>query len=335
MIINLERFIQEEQPYWDELEQLLERMQEDAAYTLDLEGVRRFHFLYHRASASLARLTGFSADQELKIYLESLVGKAFARIHESRQKQSRPNPVKWFFNRFPQAFRRHILAFWISFLIMALGNTFGMIAIFTDQDAKGALMPFSHLMQDPSERVAKEEAESGEHLEGHKSSFAGFLMANNIKVSILAMGLGMTWGIGTIIVLFANGVYLGATCMDYILAGQGTFLTGWLLPHGSIEIPAILLAGQAGLVLAGALIGWGRSVSLKMRLRTVMPDLVTLIGGISVMLVWAGFIEAFLSQYHEPVIAYEVKITFGAIQLIALTVFLSRAGAKKNETPAP
>ena len=45
--------------------------------------------------------------------------------------------------------------------------------------------------------------------------------------------------------------------LDDIAGGQAVFLAGWLLPHGSIEIPAILLGGQAGLILAGALIGWG------------------------------------------------------------------------------
>jgi len=39
--------------------------------------------------------------------------------------------------------------------------------------------------------------------------------------------------------------------VDYIRAGQTKFLVGWLLPHGSFEIPAILIAGQAGLILAG------------------------------------------------------------------------------------
>jgi len=46
------------------------------------------------------------------------------------------------------------------------------------------------------------------------------------------------------------------------------------------------------------------------------------------MLVWAGFIEAFLSQYHEPVITYAVKITFGFIELALLILFLSRSGKK-------
>jgi uncharacterized membrane protein SpoIIM required for sporulation len=101
-----------------------------------------------------------------------------------------------------------------------------------------------------------------------------------------------------------------------------------LLPHGVIEIPAIVLAGQAGLVLAGALVGWGRSISLKERLRNISGDLVTLIMGVAVMLIWAGIVEAFFSQYHEPVIAYEVKIGFGVLEFILLTLFLAKSGRK-------
>ena len=42
----------------------------------------------------------------------------------------------------------------------------------------------------------------------------------------------MTWGVGTIIMLFYNGVILGAVAVDYIRAGQTKFLLGWLMPHG-------------------------------------------------------------------------------------------------------
>src|SRR5213079_3164412 len=107
-------------------------------------------------------------------------------------------------------------------------------------------------------------------------------------------------GVGTILMLFYNGIMIGAIAVDYIRAGQTKFLLGWLLPHGSIEIPAILIAGQAGLMLAGALIGWGKRLSMRARLRATSQDLVTLIFGVAVLLAWAGFVEAFLSQYHEP-----------------------------------
>src|SRR5881392_2752117 len=108
-----------------------------------------------------------------------------------------------------------------------------------------------------------------DRLSGRKTSFSAFLMTNNTSVSIKTLALGMTWGIGTIILLFYNGVALGAICEDYIADGQTKFLVGWLLPHGSFEMPAILIAGQAGLILGGALIGWGKRTSVKARLRQI------------------------------------------------------------------
>jgi hypothetical protein len=49
---------------------------------------------------------------------------------------------------------------------------------------------------------------------------------------------------------------------------------------------------------------------------------------VALMLVWAGIIEAFFSQYHEPVMPYQIKIAFGFFELTILTLFLGRAGRK-------
>ena len=85
----------------------------------------------------------------------------------------------------------------------------------------------------------------------------------------------------------------------------------------------------AGLLLASALIGWGRRTTRRERLRAITGDLVTLAGGVAVMLVWAGLVEAFLSQYHRPVVPYALKIAFGAAELILLVLFLWRSGRKE------
>jgi uncharacterized membrane protein SpoIIM required for sporulation len=136
-----------------------------------------------------------------------------------------------------------------------------------------------------------------------------------------------------LIMLFYNGVIMGAICVDYIVDGQGKFRAGWLLPHGSFEIPAILIAGQAGLLLGWALIGRGTRKTLSERLREISNDVVTLIGGCGVMLIWAGFIESFFSQYHEPVIPYSLKIVFGIVELLLLTFFLWKSGRKQEQRP--
>ncbi|MDB6023159.1 MAG: protein of unknown function transrane [Pedosphaera sp.] len=334
MIIDLPRFVAAERPHWAELEKILAHLEAEPNHRMDLERLKRFHYLYERTAADLAKITTFSSEPETRRYLESLIARAYGEIHETRQKQQRLSPLKWFFQTLPQTFRRHIRAFWLSLAITIAGCAFGGFAIAFDPASKPVLMPFSHLQGDPSERVAREESATEDRLAGNKTSFSAQLMTHNTRVSIFTMAMGMTWGVGTIISLFYNGVILGAVAVDYIHAGQTKFLLGWLLPHGVVEIPSILIAGQAGLMLAGALIGRGKRDSLRTRLREVSPDLVTLIFGVGVLLVWAGFIESFLSQYHEPVIPYDVKISFGLVELVLLIFFLSRSGKKKPEVQA-
>ncbi len=332
MIIDLSRFIENEKPFWTELETLLDRMERDAAFRMDVRGLKRFHYLYQRASSALSRITDVSSEKNLKIYLESLVGRAFAEIHKQRSRFTFGNPLTWFLRTFPRTVRKHAAALAVSLAITFAGCMFGAFAVSMDPDAKESILPFAHLMGDPAERVAYEESGKTDRLSGHKSSFSSQLIANNTRVSVFAMGLGITWGIGTFILLFSNGVILGAVAADYIMAGQSSFLAGWLLPHGSVEIPCIILAGQAGFVLAGALTDKRRPVSLKQRLRDAGPDIVTLMGGVALLLVWAGFIEAFLSQYHEPVIPYAVKIGFGSVELILLILFILLGGRPTKET---
>jgi uncharacterized membrane protein SpoIIM required for sporulation len=165
-------------------------------------------------------------------------------------------------------------------------------------------------------------------LEDTQTTWAADLMRHNTTIAIYTLALGLTFGVGTLVKLFQNGVILGAISLDYMLDGQSTFLFAWLLPHGSFEIPAILIAGQAGFVLAHALIGWGTRDGLRTRLRTITPDIATLIGGVAIMLVWAGFVESFFSQYHAPIMPYWVKILFGSLELCALVAFYGWCGRK-------
>jgi uncharacterized membrane protein SpoIIM required for sporulation len=326
MIIDLQKFIEEERPYWSELESVLDKLEKRPELKLGLTSLERFHYLYQRTSGDLAKIKTFASEPNTLALLESLVARAFGEIHEARGKPHRLAPLHWFFSVFPQTFRRHVRAFWLCLAAMLVGGIFGGFVLIVDPDSKDVLMPFAHLHGDPSERVAQEEKAKSDRLAGVKSQFSSQLMTHNTKVAIFTLAMGLTWGIGTLIMLFYNGVILGAVAVDYIMAGETAFLFGWLLPHGAIEIPAIILAGQAGLVLAGALIGWGKPVSLKMRFRKISADLVTLVLGIALMLIWAGVVEAFFSQYHEPVLPYGVKIGFGVLELILLILFFTKSG---------
>jgi uncharacterized membrane protein SpoIIM required for sporulation len=325
VILDLDRFVTASQPRWRELEGLLDRV-EVRGFDSSLDRLERFYQLYERACADLARLSTFAAAPEIQRYLESLVARAYAEVHETRRSRRGFSPWRLLVVQFPRAFRRRISAFGLAVVATAIGFCFGGLAVVADPGARHALMPFPHLQQDPAQRVDTEESDDQEPLAGPHATFAAHLIRHNTRVGLFALALGMTFGIGTIIVLFYNGVILGAVCFDYVAAGESVFLAGWLLPHGVVEIPAILIAGQAGMVLARALLSGLERGGLRHSLEEVRPDLVALAAGFAALLVWAGIVESFLSQLHAPVFPYPFKIALGVAELLLLAVFLSRSG---------
>lgn len=334
MIVDWERFVEREKGVWTRLEAVLHQLAADPYRTLTLDDVRELEMLYQRAAADLARLSAMATEPETRQYLEGLVARAYVEIHGGQLEKRRWHPWRWLTQSLPRTFRANVRAFWFSFALMCVGAVFGAFAVAYDGEAKEVIMPFSHLQASPSERVAKEESAKTDRLSGHKATFAGQLMTHNTKVTLTAVALGLSWGLGTIVVMFYNGVILGAVAIDYMMDGQTLFLFGWLLPHGVIEIPAMLVGGQAGFVLAKALIGRRQNKTLSARMRAAAPDLATLCGGAAIMLIWAGVVESFLSQYHEPYVPYWLKITFGVVELVLLVWFLSKAGRKGEKEAA-
>jgi uncharacterized membrane protein SpoIIM required for sporulation len=334
VILDLPRFLAAARPVWEDLETTLKHLEAAPDTHLDVPSAERFYRHYQLAAAHLAEVRHLTAERELREYLENLVGRAYARIYvRSRRRTQGPWHVRawrWWAHAFPSAVRRHAPAGSWSVGLFLAGCLFGALALKYDPQAKAALLPMGHGQMKPSERVKNENEDRGRRLSGKMGRFSAMLMTHNTRVAFFTLGLGMTFGAGTAVNLFYNGVILGGVAQDYVADGQAVFLLGWLLPHGSVEIPAILLAGQAGLVLGYALIGWGTREPRRRRLRQVLPDVMTLAGGVAILLVWAGLIEAFFSQYHEPVLTYAVKIAFGALELAALAAFLTLSGRGKE-----
>lgn len=336
MILDLEQFIRRERPFWEELTELLQAREAQPDREAGLEEVQRFLYLYQRASADLVKIKTFAGDAELHAWLENLVARAYGQLHERRAEGIRFRPWRWLSRTFPQAFRRHWKAFALSNLLFWAGGAFGALIMVWNPEMKTEFIPaqFSHTYESPTKRVEREEARNAEFdgFEG-RQTFSASLMANNIKVTILAMVSGITYGVLTVLILFGNGLLIGIIGADYVIDGQGVFLAAWLLPHGSWELPAIFIGGQAGLMIARALFGWGTNLRLRQRFARIRDDLLTLVAGAALLLVVAGLVESFLSQYHGPAI-YPWKIAFGVFQLVILIGYLGFCGRKPEQKEA-
>lgn len=331
MILDVAAFISRERLYWDELASLLRAQEEQPHRRPPLEEAQRFHYLYQRVSSDLVKLKTFAGEAETARHLENLVARAYSRLHEDGGERIPFRPWRWLSKTFPATFRRHWIAFALSCGTFWIGAGFGAAALRIDPDAKADFIPpqFSHLNERPSKRVEREERRDFDAFQG-RHAFSAELMTHNTKVTLLTMVTGFLWGIFTFVLLFYNGTLIGVVILDYLSDGQGVFLTAWLLPHGSFELPAIFIGGQAGLVIARTMFGWGTNLRLRQRFARIRGDLLTLVGGAALLLVWAGIVESFLSQYHDPRF-YPWKIGLGAVQLAALVAYLSLAGRRRPD----
>ncbi|UDQ98731.1 stage II sporulation protein M [Lentisphaerota bacterium WC36G] len=322
MIIDLDKFVMKEKVYWRELEDLLKKINE-AGKCKNFYEIQRLLYLYERASADFIKVANFSGNKELHEYLENLTMSAYAFIYSERKRKFSFRIMQWTFFDFPAVFRKNLRYFLIIVAVFLAGAIFAGIALGDNKYAKKAILPeqFYYHMQSPEKRVAREESEKRVLGMNEGSNFAAMLIQNNIKVSILAMALGITFGIGTIVIIFYNGVIFGLIVFDYLNAGQGLFLTAWLLPHGVVEIPAILIGGTAGLMIGHCLVK--PKIARKNFFKRQSKDITFLIYGVVLLLIWAGIVEAFLSQHHKGVLSYEFKIMFGFFELMLFVLWLS------------
>jgi uncharacterized membrane protein SpoIIM required for sporulation len=156
---------------------------------------------------------------------------------------------------------------------------------------------------------------------------SSLIISNNIQVTLLAFGLGLTAGIGTSLLLIFNGIHLGSVAGWMALQGKQRALWGWIMPHGGTELLAICLAGAAGYLLASAIIAPGQ-VRRSTALKRVGTDALAIEVGCMAMLVIAGFIEGFVSPSG---IDYVTRIGVLGLSLALWAVYF--LGAGRDRTP--
>jgi uncharacterized membrane protein SpoIIM required for sporulation len=330
VILNLERFQAQARPRWGNLESLLGAIESRPDRRLNSAEAEQLQELYARVTADLNRVTHGALAPELRQYLERLVARAYAELYYAPPVPSELwQPRRWLriFTAFPETFRRQSRYFAMAVLVTVLGCALGGLAVRYDPASVDVLLPADYL-RNPGERVHEEEQGQSRHEQSAQieAAFSAQLIRHNIQVAILAAALGVTFGIGTALLLFENGVLLGAVAVRYTQQGFGLFMTAWLLPHGVFEIPSILIAGQAGFYLARLLLRRREDRNVRHSMR----EWLILVAGLAMLLVWAGVMEAFFSQHHAPVLPYWFKVAVGVAELVLLMAYLLLIGQRGN-----
>ena len=122
-----------------------------------------------------------------------------------------------------------------------------------------------------------------------------YITFNNLYVALLSFVLGITGGLGSLFIMLKNGVMVGA--FQYFFIKEGlfweSFLAIWM--HGSTEIPAIILSGGAGFVLARGMFFPGQLSRIKSFQKSA-KEATSIFIGVIPLIIFAGFVESFFTR---------------------------------------
>jgi len=155
---------------------------------------------------------------------------------------------------------------------------------------------------------------------------ASGIMTNNLSVSFSAFAGGLLFGGGAVYIMFFNGIMLGAVAVACQQAGMAIPLWSFVVPHGSLELPAIVIAGGAGLRLGYGMLFPGIYL-WKDSVAKAGVEATQLVCGVIPMLIIAGCLEGFFSPSEAPVL---LKFGVGSALFLLLLIWLFRPLPKSN-----
>lgn len=323
--MDLPQFLLARRPDWESLEQLLRRAETGGLKSLEFDEARALAQRYRAASSDLLWVRARAGSPEVAEYVNDLVGRAYALIHPASAVRL-ADLTGFVLRGFPTLFWREWRMFLVAVLLTVAGAGFGYLGVALDPQGAAYLVPEDHQSLDPTERAAEEATKRGATV-GEQAAFASFLFTHNIGVAFLAFALGLTAGVGTGILLFSNGLMLGALARIYELKHLTGWFWAWILPHGIPELTAICISGAAGLILARGLVaprGATRGVALRHESGTALKMLF----GTLVLFILAGLIEGTISQIHPPRLSIAFKLTFALGVGSAVYAYLFSAAFK-------
>jgi uncharacterized membrane protein SpoIIM required for sporulation len=191
-----------------------------------------------------------------------------------------------------------------------------------------------YLVEDPStlarlERMYQKQA--GRFGRANQSStdlaMFGFYIWNNVRISFQAFAGGLVLGLGSVFYLLFNGLHFGAAAGYLTQAGLGAQFWPFVCTHSAFELPALVLAGAAGLHLGWALLAPGRR-SRSAALAAAARDGIPLVYGAALMDLLAACIEAFWSASAR--VPPALKLGTAAALWTAVLAYLLLAGRHRD-----
>lgn len=309
--------------HWARIAELVERCGRRGVTALTHAELKELALLYRQTASDLSTVREDPVSGNVATYLNQLLARAHNLIYMGRP--SEPRGILHFYREtYPWIFRATLPYTLSAFAIFLAMAAVGMLITLADPS-------FQRFFLGPAMSDTIDRREMWTHgLLTIKPLASSLILTNNLAVAATTFALGITAGVGTIYMLALNGLLFGVIVTACDQAGLSMPLWSFVTPHGILELPAIFIAGGAGLLLARGVLFPGllpRAESLRQTAATA----VRLFLGTVPLLIVAGFIEGFVSPSAIPA---GLKFVFAGILGSLMFLYLFRTALAK-EGPVP
>lgn len=305
------RWLEKRKPHWKQLEELLDRGASKGLNSLTRAELQDLSLLYRQIAADLASIREDPSALHFARYLNQLLARAHHIIYTGRGANTLA-ALDFFRNTYPAIVRRNLGFCMLAVIIFLVSAAVGAAITYYDPDFKVRILG-------PAMVQTIERREMWTHsIVGIKPLASSSIMTNNISVAFTTFAAGITLGIGTVYMMIFNGLLMGVIGMACRIAGMSLKLWSFVAPHGVLEMPAIFIAGGAGLRLAFGLLFPGVLPRRESVARAGVEGVKLVVGSVPILGI-AGVIEAFISPTGLPV---TLKFMIAATLLILLFTYV-------------
>ncbi len=317
----------EQREEWATYVELVEKGRKRGLPSLTEDEVRAFGQLYRGVTADLARARTYGASPGLLATVQRWAGAGHNLLYRARGRVA-VSLGHWVAVDFPRAVRRFHRPVLLA-AVLFYGPLLVTYAAVRDDPLLGRRLA-GPAMLTRAENTVQGDIDTSylpDEVEATDMPlFTSSVMTNNIGVTFLAFAGGFLAGAGTLYILLANAVTLGAVFGVYGNGGILGVILAFVFPHGFLELTAICIAGGAGFGLGSALLMPGRLTRAE-ALRERGRAFLSLLAGAALMLVLAGIVEGFYSPSSLPAAA---KFAFGGATAVLLALYFGFAGRRRD-----
>lgn len=316
--MNINEFVHRKKESWERYRELLELVERKNYRALTPAEIEEFALLYRGISADLAAARTNFPRTELTHELNGLVSRGYAWLYTSGGKSSLSRLLHFFARGYPKLIAENIRPLAWTVALFIFFTVVGVAAYSVDRRIADTMVPKSMVKYFQQDLETKGKAERDIPFV-QRSAFSSQLMVNNIQVSFIAFAGGILFGLGTLFISIKNALMVGV--LGQVFAEHGSLINylGFILPHGVIELSAIILSTAAGFIMGFSLINPG-GMTRGDSLRRAALTAVNIMFGVVPMLIIAGAIEAFFTPIKW--IPDTIKVIFSCVLFALLLLYL-------------